>query len=103
MVFAIKWITNVKIIAITTNIQFSSTTGETRIIATIRKSSWSRIGAGFPLPIPSLLFKKLPNASPKRAPKPSKNPIRIPLFTPVTIGVMIYGPISEMMPGAKYP
>ena len=53
------------------------------------KSNWSKNGAGFPLPIPSLLFKKLPNASPTSAPKPSKNPIIIPLWTSVIIGVMM--------------
>ena len=80
--------TNVKTMAIMIKNRFSSTTGETRINATIRKSSWSRTGAGFPLPIPSLLLMKLPNASPNRAPKPSRNPIKIPLLTSVTIGVI---------------
>ena len=67
------------------------------------KSNWSKNGAGFPLPIPSLLFKKLPNASPTSAPKPSKNPIIIPLWTSVIFGVMLYGPIADSMLGAYNP
>ena len=46
-------------------------------------------------PIPILLFKKLPSASPKSAPKPSKNPISIPSLTFVIIGVVINCPKLE--------
>ena len=61
------------------NIQSTLTKGVAKIIAIIIKSNWSRKGTGWPLSILSLLFKKLPKASPTNAPKPNKNPINIPL------------------------
>ena len=84
---ATKCIINVNTTAIATNVMEKLTITELNIKATIRKSIWSKSGAGFPCPIPTLLFKKLPIASPTIAPNPSKNPTSIPYTKFVQIGV----------------